>query len=76
MIEPVLGENLMKATIQASFNGMYNNNNYHGEDKDIYPMPNFIISTPQEVETSNRLNLIYDAKILHSSSINKSQIDP
>lgn len=42
----------------------------------IYPMPNFIINTPKTVEDSNKLNFLYDSKIMHSSSINKSQIDP
>lgn len=51
------------------------NQNDNLADK-IYPMPNFIINTPKTVEDSNKLNFLYDSKIMHSSSINKSQIDP
>ena len=45
--------------------------------KDIYPIPNFTIEVPTELHTtSNKLNLIFDAKVRKSSSIMDIDFSP
>jgi hypothetical protein len=44
--------------------------------KDIYPKTDFAIDVPQGIDTKNSLNLIFDSKIRHSSSIQNIDLDP
>ena len=46
------------------------------EPKDIYPQPNFTIAVPQEVNASINMDLIYDSKIRHSSSLQRVDLLP
>jgi hypothetical protein len=39
------------------------------EPKDIYPTPNFLIETPQEINAKSNMELLFDAKIHHATSL-------
>lgn len=40
-------------------------------------MPNFILDVPKDIDTIyNRLNFIFDPKIMHASSIQNYDMDP
>ena len=44
--------------------------------KDIYPLPNFTIDVPQSINTSNKLNLIFDPNIKKASSVIDIDFEP
>lgn len=46
------------------------------EPKDIYPQPNFTISIPQEIEAKDNLDLIFDSKVKHSTSLPHLGLEP
>ena len=43
---------------------------------DIYPAPDFAIEIPHDVNSSSRLNLIFDAKVRKSSSVMDIDFSP
>ena len=46
------------------------------EPKDIYPQPNFTIAVPQEVNAKVDMDLIFDSKIRHVSSLQNVNLEP
>ncbi len=46
------------------------------EPKDIYPQPNFTIAVPQEVNAKVGMDLIFDSKIRHASSLQNCNLEP
>lgn len=44
--------------------------------KDIYPLPDFTIDIPNDIESTYRLNLIFDSKVRKSSSIQGIDFEP
>jgi hypothetical protein len=46
------------------------------EPREIYPQSNFTISVPQEIEARDKLDLIFDSKVKHSTSLPHLELQP